>query len=51
MTAAGQVDLVRGVCNLNLSLKPAGGGTVLNAVLQGPVSHPASWIVHGTAMN
>ena len=51
MTAAGQVDLVRGVCNLNLALKPAGGGTVLNAVLQGPVSHPASWIVHGTAMN
>jgi hypothetical protein len=51
MTAAGQVDLVRGVCNLNLSLKPAGGGATLSAVLQGPVSHPASWIVHGTAMN
>ena len=51
MTAAGQVDLVRGVCNLNLALKPAGGGTALNAVLQGPISHPASWIVHGTAMN
>jgi uncharacterized protein involved in outer membrane biogenesis len=51
MTAAGQVDLVRGVCNLNLALKPAGGGGALNAVLQGPVSHPASWIVHGTAMN
>ncbi len=51
MTAAGQVDLVRGVCNLNLALKPAGGGGALDAVLQGPVSHPTSWIVHGTAMN
>jgi hypothetical protein len=51
MTAAGQVDLVRGVCNLNLALKPAGAGTALNAVLQGPVSHPSALIVHGTAMN
>jgi hypothetical protein len=51
MTAAGQVDLVRGVCNLNLALKPTGNGAALNAVLQGPVSHPAAWIVHGTAMN
>ncbi|WP_419758080.1 AsmA-like C-terminal region-containing protein [Acidisoma sp.] len=51
MMATGQVDLVRGVCNLNLALKPAGGGSIVNAVLQGPVSHPASWIVHGTAMN
>jgi hypothetical protein len=51
MTAAGQVDLVRGVCNLNLALKPAGGGTALNAVVQGPVSRPSSWIVRGTAMN
>jgi uncharacterized protein involved in outer membrane biogenesis len=51
MTAAGQVDLVRGACDLNLALKPADGGTALNAVLQGPVSHPTSWIVHGTAMN
>jgi uncharacterized protein involved in outer membrane biogenesis len=51
ITAAGQVDLVRGVCNVNLALKPAGAGTALNAVLQGPVGHPSSWIVHGTAMN
>jgi AsmA-like C-terminal region/AsmA family len=51
ITAGGQVDLVRGVCNLNLTLKPAGGGAALSAVLQGPVSHPSSWIVHGTAMN
>jgi hypothetical protein len=51
MTAAGQVDLVRGVCNLNLSLKPAGGGTALTAVVQGPVGHPTAWIVRGTAMN
>ncbi len=51
MTAAGQVDVVRGICNLNLALKPAGGGAALSAVLQGPVSHPATWIVHGTAMN
>ncbi len=51
MTAAGQVDLVRGICNLNLALKPAGGGTTLSAVLQGPLRHPMDWIVHGTAMN
>jgi uncharacterized protein involved in outer membrane biogenesis len=51
MTAAGEVDLVRGVCNLNLALKPAGGVAALSAVLQGPVAHPTSWIVHGTAMN
>jgi uncharacterized protein involved in outer membrane biogenesis len=51
MTAAGQVDLVRGVCNLNLALKPADGGAALNAVLQGPMRHPAAWFVHGTAMN
>jgi hypothetical protein len=51
MTVGGQVDLVRGVCNLDLALKPAGGGAALSAVLQGPVGHPTSWIVHGTAMN
>jgi hypothetical protein len=51
LAASGQVDLVRGVCNLDLALKPAGAGTALNAVLRGPVSHPNAWIVHGTAMN
>ena len=55
MTASGQVDLVRGVCNLNLALKPGpdgtAGGTALSAVLQGPVAQPSSWIVRGTAMN
>jgi hypothetical protein len=51
MTAAGQVDLVQGVCNINLALKPPGGSTALSAVLQGPLRHPTAWIVHGTAMN
>jgi uncharacterized protein involved in outer membrane biogenesis len=51
ITADGQVDLVRGVCNLTLDLKPAGGGTALGAVVQGPVNHPTAWIVRGTAMN
>ena len=51
ITAAGQVDLVRGVCNLNLALKPGDGGSALTAVLQGPVGEPTTWIVHGTAMN
>jgi hypothetical protein len=51
LTATGAVDLVRGICNLNLALKPAGGVAALDAVLQGPVTHPASFLVHGTAMN
>jgi hypothetical protein len=51
MGAAGQVDLVRGICNLNLALKPSGGGATVNTVLQGPLRHPTGWIVHGTAMN
>jgi hypothetical protein len=51
MTAAGQIDLVQGMCNINLGLKPPGGGAALSAVLQGPLRHPTAWIVHGTAMN
>ena len=51
MTAGGQVDLVQGICNINLALKPPGGGTALSAVLQGPLRHPTAWILHGTAMN
>ncbi|MBW4024110.1 MAG: AsmA family protein [Proteobacteria bacterium] len=50
MTASGQVDLVRGVCNLNLGLRPAAGAP-LTAVLQGSISKPNEWLVRGTAMN
>jgi uncharacterized protein involved in outer membrane biogenesis len=40
----GQVDLVRGVCNLDLVLKPVGAAAGA-AVLRGPVHSPAAWIV------
>lgn len=40
----GQVDLVRGICNLDLALKPAGAAAGA-AVLRGPVHSPAAWIV------
>ena len=51
IAGGGQVDLVRGTCNLNLTLKPMGGAAPLSAVLQGPVHQPTSWVVRGTAMN
>jgi hypothetical protein len=48
----GQVDLVRGICNLNLVIKPRQmteqtGGEGVTAVLQGSVRNPSHWIVHG----
>lgn len=47
MTAKGQVDLVRGMCNLDLTLQPAGAPDAMTAVLQGPVAKPAAWLVRG----
>ncbi|HTI02494.1 MAG TPA: AsmA family protein [Acidisoma sp.] len=47
VTAQGQVDLVRGACNLNLTLQPAGAPNALTAVLQGPIGKPAAWLVRG----
>ncbi|MCB8879984.1 AsmA family protein [Acidisoma cellulosilytica] len=44
LDAAGQVDLVRGVCNLDLTLKPAGAAPAA-AVLRGPLRDPAAWMV------
>lgn len=49
MTAKGQVDLVRGMCNLDLVLQPAGTAEAMSAVLQGPVSKPAAWLMRGLA--
>lgn len=47
VTAQGQVDLVRGVCNLDLTLQPAGAPDALTALLQGAIAKPASWLVRG----
>jgi hypothetical protein len=54
MDASGQVDLVRGVCNLSLTLKPsatppAGGPDMVNAMLRGPLNDPVAWIVGSSA--
>jgi uncharacterized protein involved in outer membrane biogenesis len=52
---AGQVDLVRGVCNLSLDIKPlpaAPSGApskAVTAVLQGPLGNPARWIIHSAS--
>lgn len=47
MNAHGQVDLVRGICNLALALKPAGSDAPVSALLQGPIGKPAAWVVQG----
>ncbi|MCB8876585.1 AsmA family protein [Acidisoma silvae] len=44
LDAKGQVDLVRGVCNLDLALKPTGAPAAA-AVLRGPLQNPAAWMV------
>jgi hypothetical protein len=49
---SGQVDLVRGICNLNLVITPRQmteqtGGEGVTAVVQGPIRNPSHWIVHG----
>ncbi|GAB0116163.1 AsmA family protein [Acidisoma sp. 7E03] len=49
MAAKGQIDLVRGVCNLDLTLQPAGGADAMTAVLQGPVAKPSAWLVRAPA--
>ena len=56
MNATGQVDLVRGVCNLSLALEasaapPATGLDKVNAMLRGPVRDPQAWIVGSTTPN
>ena len=42
----GQVDLVRGVCNLDLALKPTGAAPAAAAV-RGPLHDPAAWMLNG----
>lgn len=57
IAASGDVDLVRGVCNLSLALKPSpsqppgaqpAASPTFTAVLRGALNDPAAWTVSVT---